>query len=122
MTPTRRRFLRACASSAVAAMTLANAAALRAVDMNRDLRITRIVAFDLRSKRNKIAGKNARLDVHGDSAMDPMVRIYTNTKGVEGLGVCRANKEQLAELLGRDPGEFFDTQNRRMRGPLGSQT
>jgi L-rhamnonate dehydratase len=104
------------------AMTLATSASLRAVDAPRDVRITRIVAFDLRSKRNKFAGKNARLDVHGDSAVDPMVRIYTSAPGVEGLGVCRASKEKLAELLGRDPLEFVDAQARRMRGPLGSQT
>ena len=81
-----------------------------------------MVAFDLRSRRNKVAGKNARLDVHGDSAVDPMVRLYTNRPGVEGLGVCRAPREKLAELLGRDPAAFFDDERRRMRGPLGSQT
>ena len=114
----RRQFLVGCAS----AVTLATSGSLRAGDVGGDVRITGIVAFDLRSKRNKVAGKNARLDVHGDSAVDPMVRIYTNRRGVEGIGVCRAPREKLAELLGRDPAEFFDEENRRMRGPLGSQT
>jgi L-alanine-DL-glutamate epimerase-like enolase superfamily enzyme len=106
-------------------MTLAASATLRAADARRgggDVRITRIVGFDLHCKRNKIAGKNARLDVHGDSAVDPMVRIYTNVEGLEGIGVCRTGKEKLAELLGRDPVEFLDAGTRRMRSPLGSQT
>ncbi|MGB7159083.1 MAG: enolase C-terminal domain-like protein [Tepidisphaeraceae bacterium] len=119
----RRQFLRGIASSAGAVMALATAAPLRAADVRGgDIRITRIVAFDLHARRNKVAGKNARLDVHGDSAVDPMVRIYTNADGVEGIGVCRASKEKLAELLGRDPGEFLDAKNHRMRSPLGSQT
>src|SRR5947207_2658989 len=93
MRSSRREFLVGCASVGVA---LSTPASLRA-DPRPDIRITRIVAFDLPSKRNKVAGKNARLDVHGDSAVDPVVRIYTNAEGVEGLGVCRASKEKLAE-------------------------
>src|SRR5438128_3349080 len=62
----RRKFLLGCASSAMTAMTLATSASLRAADGRSDVRITRIVAFDLPSKRNKVVGKNARLDVHGD--------------------------------------------------------
>src|SRR5207249_144392 len=58
----------------------------------------------------------------GDSAVDPMVRIWTNAQGVEGLGVCRASKDKLAELLGRAPGEFLDEHDRRIHSPLGSQT
>jgi L-rhamnonate dehydratase len=122
MKSTRRTFLLGCASSAAAAVTLATSASLRAADVRRDVRITRVVAFDLKSKRNKVAGKNARLDVHGDSAVDPMVRIHTNAPGVEGIGVCRAGKDKLAGLLGRELFEFFDAPKRRMRGPLGSQT
>jgi L-alanine-DL-glutamate epimerase-like enolase superfamily enzyme len=86
-----------------------------------DLKITRIVGFELRSKRNKLAGKNARLDVHGDSASDPMIRIYTNAEGVEGLGVCRAPRERIAELIGKDPFSFLDRTAKRVRSPLGSQ-
>ena len=122
MQPNRRSFLLGCASSAVAAATLATSASLRGADARGSVRITRVVAFDLKSMRNKVAGKNARLDVHGDSAVDPMVRIYTNAPGIEGIGVCRAGREKLADLLGRDPVEFLDVERRRMRGPLGSQT
>ena len=116
----RRRFLAGCASVAATAMTVM-ALPMSASNVAGALRITRIVGFDLRCKRNKVAGKNARLDVHGDLAVDPMVRIYTNDPKIEGLGVCRAGKEKLAELLGSDPANWFEAKNRRMRGPLGSQ-
>jgi L-alanine-DL-glutamate epimerase-like enolase superfamily enzyme len=118
--PTRRAFLRGCASAvtAMSVMPLSTFAAERAGDV----RVTRIVGFDLRSKRSKVAGRNARLDVHGDSAVDPMVRIFTNDPKLEGLGVCRAPKEKLAELIGVEPVNLFDAEKRRMLGPLGSQT
>ena len=118
----RRQFLLGCSSFAMGATVLVTAASSLAADARGGVRITRVVAFDLRSRRNKVAGKNARLDVHGDSAVDPMVRIYTDAPGVEGLGVCRADKDKLAQLLGRDPVEFLAAGVRRMRGPLGSQT
>jgi L-alanine-DL-glutamate epimerase-like enolase superfamily enzyme len=72
-----------------------------------DLRITRIVGFDLPSRRSKVAGKNSRLDVHGDRASDRMVRLYTNT-GQEGLGNCRAEERRLRRLLGKPLRDFYD--------------
>jgi L-alanine-DL-glutamate epimerase-like enolase superfamily enzyme len=72
-----------------------------------DLRITRIVGFDLPSRRSKVAGKNSRLDVHGDRASDRMVRLYTNT-GLEGLGNCRAEERRLRRLLGKPLRDFYD--------------
>jgi len=118
---TRRRFVVQCASTAAAATLVAPGAFAKRTVSRGDLRITRIVGFDLPSKRNKVAGKNARLDVHGDSAVDPMIRIYTNAEGVEGLGVCRAGQEKIAELVGKDPLEYFDRAAKRLKSPLGSQ-
>jgi L-alanine-DL-glutamate epimerase-like enolase superfamily enzyme len=92
-----------------------------AEEIPRDLRITRIVGFDLVCRRAKVAGKNARLDVHGDRAVDRMVRIFTNT-GVEGLGNCRADSTALAKLLGKNPAEFFVRPQKRMAAPLGAGT
>src|SRR4051812_45500995 len=94
--PRRRDFL-----AAVAGLSLSPAllrAAAPADDLPKDLKITRAVAFDLKSKRNKLAGKNARLDVHGDSATDPMLRLYTSDPTIQGVGVCRAKKEDVAKL------------------------
>lgn len=112
----RRQFVAGCVSS-FAAATLARELHASCTGV----RITRIVGFDLRTRRNKVAGKNARLDVHGDSATDPMVRIYTDQDGLEGLGVCRAGNDRLSALLGRSPGEFLSDRD-SIRKALGSQT
>jgi L-alanine-DL-glutamate epimerase-like enolase superfamily enzyme len=90
-------------------------------DLPKDVKITRIVAFDLPLKRAKIAGKNSRLDVHGDRASDAMVRMFTNA-GVEGLGACRIDEKTARGLLGKNPLEFFHRDARRMTGSLGNGT
>src|SRR5690606_17226270 len=79
--------------------TAAPSRVVRAADPAKDVRITRAVGFTLPSRRSKIAGKNARLDVHGEAASDRMVRLYTNT-GVEALGNCRADEKAVAGLIG----------------------
>ncbi len=94
---------------------------LAAADLPRDIRITRAVGFRLLSRRSKIAGKNARLDVHGDRATDRMVRLETNA-GVEGIGNCRANKDRVAKLIGTNPFDLYRPPERRMVGPLGAGT
>lgn len=86
-----------------------------------DLEITRIVSFDLIGTRPKLVGKNSRLDVHGRQATDRMVRLFANT-GVEGIGNCRAAKETLGQLLGKNPFDFYQPAARRMIGPLGPGT
>jgi L-alanine-DL-glutamate epimerase-like enolase superfamily enzyme len=76
------------------------------VDLPTDVRITRIVGFDLVSRRPKFVGKNSRLDDHGDTATDRTVRVFT-TSGLEGLGYCAADESVLAGLLGTDPFAHF---------------
>lgn len=110
----RRDFLIITASAALAR-------AVRAADPPRDVRITRAIGFDLPSKRSKIAGKNAHLDVHGDTASDRMVRLFTNT-GLEAVGNCRADKQAIAQLIGKDPFEFHRSDDHRVVGPLGAGT
>ncbi|HEX40728.1 MAG TPA: hypothetical protein ENN81_01535 [Phycisphaerales bacterium] len=111
----RRTFLKAMAAGA--------GLGLRAFagQMPDDLKITRIVAFDLISDRPKLIGKNSRLDVHGVQTRDRMVRLFTNT-GLEGLGNCRAGQEQLGLLLGRHPLGYYRPLSRTMAGPLGAGT
>ena len=111
----RRDFLTAAAGAALFGPPLP------AAQLPDDVRVTRIVGFDLHTKRSKIAGKNSRLDVHGDTARDRMVRLFTNT-GVEGLGNCRAGKDALAQLLGKDPFAFYQPDPPRFTGPLETQT
>jgi L-alanine-DL-glutamate epimerase-like enolase superfamily enzyme len=110
----RRDFLTAAAGTALLPRLL------RAEGPPRDIRITRIVGFDLPSRRNKVAGKNSRLGVHGDRARDRMARISTNA-GIEGLGNCRLGREQLAGLLGKNPLSWFDHAERSMDDVLGTQ-
>jgi len=94
---------------------------LAAADLPRDVRVTRAVGFRVTHRRPKIAGKNSRLDVHGDRAVDRMLRLYTNA-GIEGIGNCRAGKGEVAKLLGKDPFEVYRPGERRMVGPLGAGT
>ncbi len=114
----RRNFLTLC--SGLAATSLLSRR-VWAAELPRDLRITRIVGFDLPSKRCKFCGRNSRLDVHGDRASDAMVRIFTNA-GLEGLGNCRANDTALRSLLGKNPFDFFQAATPAFASPLGAGT
>lgn len=105
-----------------AALTVPFAAILaQAIEVPRDLRITRIVGCEIKCRRGKVAGKNARLDVHGDTATDRLVRIFTN-QGVEGLGDCRLNEADARKLLGQDPFAFLSADGKSFTGPIGSGT
>ncbi len=114
----RRRFL--ALSSALPAAAAFHRAAW-ADDLPKDIRITRIVGFDLVSRRAKFCGKNSRLDDHGDQARDRMVRMYTSA-GLEGIGNCRAAEKELSTLLGRNLFELFRRQEKKMQSPLGPGT
>jgi L-alanine-DL-glutamate epimerase-like enolase superfamily enzyme len=111
----RREFLKAAASTVFLPFRG------WAKELPHDLRITRIVGFDLLSERPKLVGKNSRLDVHGRRAADRMVRLYTSA-GIEGIGNCRAGQTALAQLLGKSPFDFYESANRRVGGSLGAGT
>ncbi len=121
----RREFLAVCAAgssmtgSSVTGPSMAKS--LRADELPRDVRITRAVGFRLTSRRSKVAGKNSRLDVHGDRAVDRMLRLYTNV-GVEAVGECHARKQDVAKLIGKDPFALYRPEQHRMVGPLGAGT
>lgn len=104
-----------------AAMTAVSPALLGAESLPEGLRVKRVIGFDLPLKRSKVAGKNARLDVHGDRATDPMVLIETES-GLSGLGHRRAGKQAFAKLLGQNPLARFNPAERRIQSPLGPGT
>ena len=105
--------------TAITTATLARA--IRAADPPKDVRITRAVGFDLPLRRSKIAGRNARLDVHGDRSTDRMVRLFTDA-GVEAVGNCRADEKAVGQLIGKDPFDYYRRDERKMTGPLGAGT
>ena len=113
----RRDFLLAWAGTALFRRTLRAAQ----LDLPDDVRVTRVIGFNVETKRSKIAGKNSRLDVHGDRATDRMLRIYTSS-GLEGVGNCRAEREAAEKLLGTNPFALYDPDSNRMTGPLGAGT
>jgi L-alanine-DL-glutamate epimerase-like enolase superfamily enzyme len=104
----RREFL--ATTSAIAAAGLFPSVAIPN-EISPDIRITRIVGFDVTSRRPKLVGKNSRLDVHGDSATDAMVRLYTNS-GIEGIGNCRRRQSELAPILGKKLVDLYDPKTR----------
>ena len=111
----RRQFFGAVAASALLGRVA------RAASLPSDLKITRIVSFDLHTRRSKFVGKNAVRGDHGQNSRDRMVRLYSNM-GIEGVGRCWKDKESLAPLLGQNPFQDFDLASRKMPGPLGSRT
>ncbi|HWB12859.1 MAG TPA: enolase C-terminal domain-like protein [Pirellulales bacterium] len=110
----RRSFLAATTGTLLAGK-------LNGAELPDDVKITRVVGFNLTSRRNKLAGKNARLDVHGDRGHDRMLRIDTNS-GVQGIGNSAIDKETAAGLLGKNPLEFYRPDERRVVGPFGAGT
>src|SRR5438128_1489138 len=97
----RRDFL---SLSAGFATSVAMRSLCSAVEADPTVKITRILAFDLPSKRVKRVGKNSRPAVHGDSSRDPIVRLYTS-KGTDGFGHCRLDEKKLTTLLGKNPAD-----------------
>ena len=67
----RRQFL----GTAAASVVLGRVAAAQSFPA--DLRITRIVSFDLHTRRSKFVGKNAVRGDHGQTSRDRMARLYT---------------------------------------------
>ena len=111
----RREFLKAAAGAVLFPVWT------WAKEIPRDLKITRIVGFDLVSERPKLIGKNSLRDVHGRQATDRMVRLFTNA-GIEGIGNCRIGRNELAQLLGKNPFDFYQPADRKMSSPLGAGT
>jgi D-galactarolactone cycloisomerase len=111
----RRQFLTALAAGA----TLRSIAT--AVDAPADLRVTRVVGFELTSQRSKVAGRNAVKEVHGDTARDVMLRVYTDA-GLEGIGNCWSGEQEAATLLGQDPFATYESAENRFVSPLGAGT
>jgi L-alanine-DL-glutamate epimerase-like enolase superfamily enzyme len=90
-------------------------------DLSKDIKISRVIGFDLLSKRIKYCGKNAVKGEHGDTAKDRCIRVYTN-KGIDGLGFCRLEPEQIHPILGKNPYELFNSEDKCINSVLGIQS
>ncbi len=110
----RREFLAAVGSIAVGKAAWAREAPS-------DIRITRIVSFELETARPKHVGKNSYRHDHGPKASDRVARFYPNT-GIDGFGTCWSGANECAAYLGRSPFDFFDPGARKAGGPLGRNT
>ena len=86
-----------------------------------DVRITRVIHCRIPTRRSKVAGKNSRKGVHGDSSGDALLRIFTNS-GHEGFGHGRMRRKEAEALLGKNPFDFLDEGTRRVSGPFGVDT
>jgi L-rhamnonate dehydratase len=69
-------------------------------------KITRIEWGRLDAKRPRSAGANARLGVHGDHVVLPLVRLTTDT-GVSGFGFSWAGPDSANALLGMSLDALF---------------
>ena len=86
-----------------------------------DVRITRIIHCRIPTRRSKMAGKNSRGGVHGDSSGDVLLRIFTNS-GHEGFGYGRMQRRQAEGLLGKNAFDFLDEKAKQVSGPFGVGT
>ncbi len=84
-----------------------------------ELKITQAMVFRLPLRRIKLVGRNAQRRTHGERSWDRVLLLRTNT-GVEGLGHCRAPRQAVAQLIGKNPFSF--RHQGEFRSPLGSST
>lgn len=113
----RREFM-----AGVAGATILPSLTWAADDAPRDIKITRVVSFELELTRPKHIGKNAYRHDHGTKSYDRVVRFYTNA-GLDGFGTSWAGANECAALLGKNPLMLFDPRQREIDAPtLGRYT
>jgi len=86
-----------------------------------DIKITRIIAFNLTNHRNKLVGNNAVGGVHGTTSKERVVVIDTNA-GYQGFGRCYAHQHVLVSLLGRNPFDYYQPENKRIQSSMSVHT
>ena len=102
----RREFLASLAATSLL-NSPAESQAPEAIDASlARFKITKIVGFTHVGRRPKMVGKNARLDLHGDTNTDHVLRIYTD-QGIDGFGVGKVDPALARQLIGRSLDEFW---------------
>jgi len=74
--------------------------------MSSSEKIDKIEKIALRFKRPRFIGKNARKGDHGDTVIDPLVRIHTSD-GAVGVGWSRINEAEAKEIVGQSMDTLF---------------
>lgn len=77
-----------------------------AAELPADVRITRIVSFDLLTRRPHHVGYNSYAKEHGVNASERMIRLYTSA-GVEGIATSWDTQENCQKVLGRRVSELM---------------
>ncbi len=72
-----------------------------------DSTIVSVKRIVLQGKRPRVIGRNARLDVHGQYARDPIVMLETDS-GLKGWGWSRASQQDAERLIGKRVGDLFN--------------
>ena len=72
-----------------------------------DSTIISVKRIVLQGKRPRVIGRNARLDVHGQYARDPIVTLHTDS-GLSGWGWSRASQQDAGRLLGKRISDLFN--------------
>lgn len=75
-----------------------------------EIRVTGVVGFAHTTRRAKFIGRNARRDVHGSQATEPVIRIYTD-HGVDGVGFGRVTPTEAGAILGKSLADLWDPCN-----------
>ena len=73
-----------------------------------DIKITGVVGFTHTTYRKKFIGRNAKKDVHGAQATEPVIRIFTDHE-LDGVGFGRAAPAQARQLIGKSIAEIWDS-------------
>jgi D-galactarolactone cycloisomerase len=74
-----------------------------------DIKITGVVGFTHTTHRKKFIGRNAKKDVHGTKATEPVIRIFTDHE-LDGVGFGGATPTQAHGIIGKSLAEVWDSQ------------
>jgi len=73
-----------------------------------DIKISGVAGFAHTTQRKKFIGRNAKKDVHGAQATEPVIRIFTDHE-LDGVGFGGATPSQANGLIGKSLAELWDS-------------
>ncbi len=73
-----------------------------------DIKITGVVGFTHTTHRKKLIGRNAKKDVHGAQATEPVIRIFTDHQ-LDGVGFGLTTPANAHGIIGKSLAEVWDS-------------